>query len=213
MIKAFKQKLKNMKYFASFAVAAMVTAGTLVSVGAFAQSGGYKLNDKVSNFSLKDGNSKAVSLSQYAGSKAVVVVFTNNSCPYARLYENRLVTLANTYARQGVQFIFVNPSVGPGEADEKIQELAAKKFPFPYLADEGQQVSSQFGASKTPEAFVLLNNKGDFTLKYKGAIDDNPQAEANVKNYYLKQVIDEVLSNKTVTSLENRATGCMIKRN
>ena len=195
-----------MKYLASFAVAFMVTYSV------FAQGGGYQLGSKVADFTLKDSQNKAVSLNDFANSKTVVLVFTNNQCPYAKLYENRLVTLSSTYAAQGVQFIFINPGVGLGEGSEKLEDMATKHYSFPYLADEGQKVSQQFGATKTPEVFVLHNTGNSFVLKYKGAIDDNPQVEAGVKNNYLKSVIDEVLANKPVTTADKRPTGCMIKR-
>ncbi|WP_018477080.1 thioredoxin family protein [Pontibacter roseus] len=195
-----------MKYLASFAVAFLVTASV------FAQGGGYQLGSKVADFSLKDSQNKSVSLSEFARSKAVVVVFTNNQCPYSKLYENRLVTLSKSYDPQGVQFVFINPTVGLGEGSDKLEDLAAKNYGFPYLADEGQKISQRFGATKTPEVFVLHNTNGEFVLKYKGAIDDNPQVETNVKNNYLKSVIDEVLANKTVTTLDKRPTGCMIKK-
>lgn len=195
-----------MKYLASFAVAFLVTASI------FAQGGSYQLGSKVADFSLKDSQNKAVSLSDFANSKTVVLVFTNNQCPYAKLYENRLVTLSGTYASQGVQFVFINPGIGLGEGSDKPEDLASKNYSFPYLVDEGQKISQQFGATKTPEVFVLHNTNGEFVLKYKGAIDDNPQVASNVKNNYLKSVIDEVLANKTVTTLDKRATGCIIKK-
>ncbi|MCJ8165177.1 thioredoxin family protein [Pontibacter sp. E15-1] len=193
-----------MKYLASFATA------FLLSAGAFAQSGGYQLGDKVANFSLKGSNQQTTSLSDFASAKTVVLVFTNNQCPYAKLYENRLVTLASAYASQGVQFVFVNPGVGDGS--ETLQDMASKKYTFPYLADEGQSLSKQFGATKTPEAFVLHNTGGEFVLKYKGAIDDNAQVESGVQNYYLKNTIDAMLANKTVSAGDKRATGCLIKK-
>ncbi len=194
-----------MKYLASFATA------FFFSVSAFAQSGGYQLGDKVADFSLKGANQQNISLSDFASAKTVVVVFTNNQCPYAKLYENRLVTLASTYANQGVQFVFVNPGVG-SDGSESLNEMAAKKYSFPYLADEGQNLSKQFGATKTPEVFVLHNSGGNFVLKYKGAIDDNAQVETGVKNYYLKNTIDAMLANKTISAQDKRATGCLIKK-
>lgn len=197
-----------MKYLASFAVALLVTASVLV----FAQGGSYQLGSKVADFTLKDSHNQTVSLSDFANSKTVVVVFTDNQCPYAKLYENRLVTLSSTYAARGVQFIFINPGVGLGEGSDKLEDMAAKNYSFPYLADEGQRISQRFGATKTPEVFVLHNINGEFVLKYKGAIDDNPQVESGVRNNYLKSVIDEVLANKSISTADRRATGCMIKR-
>ncbi len=199
-----------MKTINRLKIAATLVVILLATIGVFAQTG-YKLGDKVASFSLKDAGGKEVSLGDFNSGKALVVVFTNTTCPYAKLYENRLVNLAGIYAGKSVQFVFINPSIG-GEGGETLEDMAAKKYSFPYLVDEGQKISAQFGATKTPEAFVLYNSGNGFVLKYKGAIDDNPQVETSVKNSYLKTVIDEVLANKTVTVLDKRPTGCMIKR-
>ncbi|PTX19532.1 AhpC/TSA family protein [Pontibacter mucosus] len=178
-----------------------------VSVGVYAQ--GYKVGDKVADFTLQGANNQSVTLSELANAKTVVLVFTNNQCPYAKLYENRLVTLASNYSAKGTQFIFINP--GAGDAGETLQDMASRKY-SPYLADVGQKVSTQFGATKTPEVFVLHNTGEEFILKYKGAIDDNPQMESGVKNFYLRNVLDEVLANHPVSTSDKRATGCLIKK-
>lgn len=178
-----------------------------VSVGVYAQ--GYKVGDKVADFTLQGANNHSVTLSELANAKTVVLVFTNNQCPYAKLYENRLVTLASNYSAKGTQFIFINP--GAGDAGETLQDMASRKY-SPYLADVGQKVSTQFGATKTPEVFVLHNTGEEFILKYKGAIDDNPQMESGVKNFYLRNVLDEVLANHPVSTSDKRATGCLIKK-
>ena len=193
-----------MKHFAAFAIAFTISAY------AFAQGGGYQLGDKVANFTLQGANNQTVSLNDFASAKTVVLVFTNNQCPYAKLYENRLVTLASTYASKGVQFIFINP--GAGEGSETLEEMSAKNYNFPYLADAGQKISNQFGATKTPEVFVLHNTGNAFVLKYKGAIDDNPQVETGVKSHYLRGVIDDVLANRPISAGDKRATGCLIKK-
>ena len=80
------------------------------------------------------------------------------------------------------------------------------------IPDDGQKISQQFGATKTPEAFVLQNVNGSFILKYKGAIDDNPQLESSVREPYLRNAIDAVVANRAVAVPEKRALGCMIKR-
>jgi peroxiredoxin len=74
--------------------------------------GGYQLGQKVGNFTLKDAAGRQVSLQDFAGNKTVVLVFTNNLCPYSKLYENRLLSLNNTYQNRGVRFIFINPAIG-----------------------------------------------------------------------------------------------------
>ncbi|CAN5919910.1 hypothetical protein BH24BAC1_BH24BAC1_07680 [soil metagenome] len=176
----------------------------------------YPIGGKVESFSLKDPSGKDISLQDFAGNKAVVVVFTNNGCPFARQYENRLTGLARTYASRGVQFLFINPSVNQQEGGENRQDMAAKasagNYTFPYLADEGQILSGRFGATRTPEVFVLQNLNGDFVLRYKGAIDDNPQAADFVKEPYLRNALEAVLQNQQFQNPELRAAGCMIRR-
>ncbi|MDX5348167.1 MAG: thioredoxin family protein [Hymenobacteraceae bacterium] len=194
-----------MKILATFAVAFLVT------LSVFAQ-GSYQLGQKVQNFTLKDASNKNVSLSDFANAKTVVLVFTTNNCPYSKQYENRLLALTKNYAGRNVQFVFVNPSVGLQDGGETLQEMAGKNYTFPYLADEGQKLAGRFGATKTPEVFVLHNTNGEFILKYKGAIDDNPQAENFVNEYYLKNAIDALLNNGNPKTVDRRATGCMIKK-
>jgi len=91
---------------------------------------------------------------------------------------------------------------------------AAKErdYQSPYLSDANQSVSDKFGATKTPEVFVLKNQGGNFVLKYKGAIDDNPQVANDVTSSYLKDALESILSNQPVKITEKRATGCMIHR-
>jgi peroxiredoxin len=193
--------------------AAALTVSAFV-FSAFGQAG-YQLGQKVNDFTLKDSNGQNVSLSSFNNTKTVVVVFTNDICPYSRLYENRLMSLNNAYQSRGVKFIFINPAIG-AEGGETVADMAKKasdsKYNFPYLADEGQKISQQFGATKTPEVFVLHNVNKEFVLKYKGAIDDNPQLETGVKDNYLKNAIDAVLNDRNVQAFDKRATGCLIKK-
>jgi len=53
----------------------------------------YKVGDVVSDFSLKNVDSKNVSLAQYSSAKGFIVVFTCNSCPVAIKYEKRVEDL------------------------------------------------------------------------------------------------------------------------
>ena len=49
-------------------------------------------------------------------------------------------------------------------------------------------------------------------MRYKGAIDDNPQIENYVKEKYLEQVLDNLLAGRPVGVADKRAAGCLIKR-
>jgi thiol-disulfide isomerase/thioredoxin len=187
----------------SILTAAAVMAVTLAAGVARAQSSG-----TVADFTLKTATNSDVDLKSYSGSKAVVVVFLNPSCAFSRLYQERLASLSNTYRSQGVQFLFINVPINldaPGTAVPGEVEL-------PTLTDESLQVSSLLGVSKTAEAVVLQPAGGRFAIRYRGAIDDNPQVAANAKEHYLRQVLDNVLAGRPAGVADKRAAGCLIKR-
>lgn len=168
------------------------------------------------NFSLPDALSgQQVSLADFANRKAVVVLFTSNFCPYSKLYEERFSSLVKAYAGQDVAFIMINPNDPAESKDDSMEAMKAKAqswgLNIPYLADKDQRVASQFGASKTPEVFVLSNNPNRFTVAYSGALDDNPQVAQDVSRYYLKQALDAVLNGKIVNTPYKRPVGCMVK--
>ena len=162
----------------------------------------------VTDFTLKTAANTDVSLKSYAGSKAVVVVFLNPACAFSRLYQQRLASLSNTYRGKGVQFLFINVPINleaPGTA-------APGEVELPTLTDASQQVAAQLGVSKTAEAVVLEPAGGSFVIRYRGAIDDNPQVASSVQQPYLKQVLDNVLAGRPAGVADKRAAGCLIKR-
>jgi peroxiredoxin len=173
--------------------------------------------EKIENFTLTDVTSnQPVSLTDYKGSQGVVLIFTSHSCPYAKLYESRIHTLAKEFQGRGIQFLLINSNTSSDDNDDSIEQMASaakqKGYSFPYLADKDHRAAHMLGASKTPEAFVLQSNGGVFTLKYRGAIDDNPQMPNDVSAHYLREAIQAVLSKTNLSVIDRRATGCMIKK-
>lgn len=171
----------------------------------------------IQDFTLKNAvDGRAFSLSSYRDAKAVVVIFTSNYCPYAKLYEDRILNLAESYQGKSIKFILINSNNPERSKIEGIQKMAekahTKSFEFPYLSDSEQKVADMFGAEKTPEAFLLRNEKGTFRVVYKGAIDDNPQVASDVSQQYLKNAIDKVLQSQSVGDEDIRPTGCVIRR-
>ncbi|UOQ72146.1 redoxin domain-containing protein [Hymenobacter cellulosilyticus] len=171
----------------------------------------------VSDFSLQSPTNTAVTLSSYAKNKAVVVVFVNPNCAFSKLYQNRLNALNSAYSGRGVQFLFINTPINlEATADaadsEKLKMKTTGADDYPYLTDEGQKVSTLLGATKTPEAVVLVPAGTGFVIRYKGAIDDNAQVEAYAKEKYLAQVLDNLLAGRPAGVPDKRAAGCLIKK-
>ena len=163
----------------------------------------------VNDFSLKNASNAEVSLRSYASSKAVVIAFVNPSCAFSKLYRDRFRALTTTYKARGVQFIFINAPINL-ENGQAVDPGDAASLPF--FTDEGQKVSTLLGVTKTPEVVVLQPVGDGFAVRYKGAIDDNPQVESYAKEHYLATALDDVLAGRTSSVTDKRAAGCLIKR-
>jgi len=171
-----------------------------------------KIGEKAIQFNLPGVDGKQHSLGQYVGKNAVVVIFSCNHCPYVRAWEDRMVQIQNEYANRGVQLIAINSNdvaEYPDDSFARMKERAReKKFTFPYLYDETQQTAHAYGAERTPEVFVFDKKS---TLRYHGTIDDNYDDPTAVKKRYLRDALDAVLAEKTISEAETRPVGCTIK--
>lgn len=185
---------------------------TITLVSSFVPVDGYKVGDQAADFKLKNVDGTMVSLSDYKGVKGYIVVFTCNTCPYAVMYEQRIIDLHNKYASLGYPVVAINPNdpdVKPGDDFAAMQANAKEKnFPFKYLFDEGQKVYPQFGAQRTPHIYLLDANR---YVRYIGAIDDNAQDPKMVVHKYLENAIGALMAGKNPDPAETKAIGCTIK--
>lgn len=176
---------------------------------------GYKIGSEAMDFRLKNIDGKMVSLSDYTKAKGYIVIFTCNTCPYAKLYEERIIALDKRYTSQGFPVIAINPNdskIQPEDSYENMQIRAKEKgFTFPYLVDETQNITKAYGATRTPHVFVLQKVDGKNKVAYIGAIDNNHKdaKEANVK--YVEDAVDALLSGRKVKENFTKAIGCGIK--
>ncbi len=176
---------------------------------------GYKVGDNIKDFSLQNIDGKKVSLADYKESKGFIITFTCNHCPYAMAYEDRILELNKKYAKAGYPVIAINPNdviQYPEDNFEAMQVRAKeKKFNFPYLYDESQNIAKQFGALKTPHVFIIQKEGDKLVVKYIGAIDDNWEKATDVKEKYAESAIDALLAGKPVATTSTKAIGCSIK--
>ncbi len=176
---------------------------------------GYKIGDVATDFRLKSTQDKMVSLKDYKEAKGFIVIFTCNHCPYAKAYEDRIIALDKKYSKQGYPVIAINPNnpaKQPEDAFDRMKTRAKeKKFTFPYLFDQGQRIYPQYGATKTPHVYLLQKTAKGNIVKYIGAIDDNHEDEKAVKEKYVENAVNALLSGKEVPVKETKAIGCSIK--
>ncbi len=187
----------------------------LISVTLLASGAGLNTGDKAPDFKLKNVDGKFVSLSDYSDAKGFIVVFTCNSCPYAKAYQDRINDLDKEFKKKGVPVIAINPNdpeVSPGDSYDKMIERAKEKnYSFPYLFDEKQEVFPAYGATKTPHVYLLKKKGADYVVTYIGAIDDNYKDASQVSKTYLADAVNNMLAGKTPDPTNTKAIGCGIK--
>ncbi len=196
-----------------------LAAGLLlfVAAGSVYRPGGLEIGDKAPTFKLKNVDGKYYELTDIKDAegndaKGYIVTFTCNTCPYAVAYEDRIIEMHEKFSGMGYPVVAVqpnDPAAQAGDSFEKMQERAREKgFPFVYLFDEGQKVYPQYGATRTPEIFLL---DSDLTLRYHGAIDDNYQDAEAVTINYVANAIEALEAGSDPEPATTKAIGCTIK--
>lgn len=163
------------------------------------------------DFSLPAVDGRTYTLASFAGSKAIVIAFTCNHCPYAQAYEDRFMALVRDFGPRGIAFAAINPNDArsyPDDSFAKMKERAtSRSFNFPYLRDEPQATARAYGAVCTPHYFVIAAGK----IVYEGRLDDNWKNPAEAKSPDLRNAIDAALSGRNVPSPNTNPMGCSIK--
>jgi peroxiredoxin len=198
-----------MPFVRAFCVAVVVGLLAQVQAGEFNPT--VSIGDKAPAWTkLPAADGKEHSLADLKDKEAVVLVFTCNSCPYAVDYEGRIKALAKKYAGADgkVAVVAVNVNKVPEDSLEKMKVRAKEQgFNFPYLFDETQKIAKDYGATFTPEFFVLGKDR---TIVYMGALDDASD-EAKVKVRYVEDVLDTVLKGGKPKTTETLARGCLVR--
>ncbi len=169
------------------------------------------------DFAAMSASGETVKLSDYRG-KTVVLEWTNKGCPYvAKHYKSgNMQSLQADAARDGVVWLTVNSGaagkqghVGAAGAQDEMKKY--RTVQTAYLLDHDGKVGKTYGASATPHMYVV-DGKG--ILRYMGAIDDRPTADAaDIKGAtnYVSAALDAVAAGKAPSPAATRAYGCSVK--
>lgn len=181
-----------------------------------AQQDGYAVGDTAKDFSLLNINGKVFSLNQLAQAKGYIIIFTCNHCPFSQAYEQRIIDLDKKYAPLGYPVVAINPNDPIAEPEDSypnmIKRAKEKGYTFPYLLDSSQQTAKIYGAKRTPHVYLLSKTSTNILkVEYIGAIDDNFDDPAAVKEKYLEKAIEAVSKGNKPTVTVTKAIGCGIK--
>lgn len=201
-----------MKKVLGFTVAILAAVALWVAATNVKELPGLKVGDKAPEIALKNVDGKTVSFKDYKDAKGFIVTFTCNVCPVAQAYEERIIELHNKFASKGYPVIAVmanDPQVSTGDSFDKMQARAKdKKYPFAYLFDEGQKFTLQYGATRTPEIYLVDKN---LTVRYTGAIDDNAYDASGAKTKYVENAIAALEKGQDPNPSFTKAVGCGVK--
>ncbi len=148
-----------------------------------------------------------------AGTKATVVMFICNHCPFVTHVLDGLVRFGRDYAcdEVGIAAISANDVRRyPQDAPDRMKELAEfREFPFPYLHDDNQDTARAFGAACTPDFFVFDAGR---RLAYRGRFDDaRPGNDRAVTGAELRAAVDTLLRGERPDADQIPSVGCNVK--
>ncbi|TWT49834.1 Thiol-disulfide oxidoreductase ResA [Thalassoglobus neptunius] len=169
------------------------------------------LGKRIDNFSLKDHRGKNYSLDDFNDSKLVLVAFLGTECPLAKLYVHRLNQLKEEFRESDLSIIAVNSNVQDSLSDLS-NSIRDQGITFPVLKDATNEVADEFGATRTPEVFVLDQNR---IVRYFGRVDDQYVVgitRSAPSREDAKIAIQELLAGEAVSVPETQALGCIIGR-
>ncbi|MGI9468950.1 MAG: thioredoxin family protein [Rubripirellula sp.] len=164
-------------------------------------------------FSLPDTDGKTVELAALAGSKALLVIFMCNHCPYVKHVADQLKSLSDDYMPQSLAVVAISSNDADKYPDDSLQAMAIEKsergYQFDYLFDESQEVAQNYAAACTPDFYLFDNEQ---KLAYRGQLDSSrPKSDIPVPGEDLRAAIAAVLSGQSPSEQQTPSIGCNIK--
>lgn len=171
------------------------------------------LGTQAPDFSLINTDSQTVSLSDFSGKPALLVMFICNHCPFVKHIAEELSVLGREYQSRGAGIVAISSNDStkhPEDSPEQmVHESENRGYVFPYLFDEDQAVAKAYKAACTPDFFLF---DGEQKLAYRGQLDaSRPGNGIPVTGTDLRSALDAILSGQPVTENQTPSIGCNIK--
>ena len=168
-------------------------------------------------FTLTDSKGQSHSLSDFAG-KTVVLEWFNHECPFVKKHygAGNMQKQQNAATADGVVWLVVNSSapgkqghVDGAQADAILAEW--KATPTAFLLDHDGTVGQAYGAKTTPHMYVI---DGEGVLRYNGAIDSTPSADAGdipTSTQFVENALADLKAGRAVARATTQPYGCSVK--
>jgi len=141
-----------------------------------------------------------------------VVAFMGVECPLANLYFPRMAELHGQFiADESVEFLAINSNAQ--DVLQDVQRQAQEfRLPFPVLKDASGEIAALFGATRTPEVFVV---DAAGAVQYHGMFDDQYgylHRRAEPSQPLVSQAVTSLLAGRAPDIQEYPIQGCHIGR-
>jgi peroxiredoxin len=172
------------------------------------------LGTRAPDFALPDTVSgREVKPADFAGRKALLVMFISRHCPYVVHVKEELARVGKDYGGSAVGIVAISSNDVanyPDDAPALLKEMAETVgFDFPVCYDESQEVAKSYMAACTPDFFLF---DGERRLVYRGQLDDSrPGNDEPVDGRDLRAALDAVLDGTPVRLDQRPSLGCNIK--
>jgi peroxiredoxin len=198
-----------------YALTLFLTSMLIIAIAAIAGSGRNAsdlpappaIGTVIDDFKLPDADGTEHSLKSLTGKNGAVIIFVATKCPVSNAYNDRMEKLAQDYKAKGINVIGINSNNTEPAAEVK-SHAGEKHLTFTILKDDGNKIADRFGATKTPEVYVLDRSS---KLLYHGRIDNSQKVEGITSND-LRDALEEMLAGKQISKTGGAAFGCTIKR-
>lgn len=171
------------------------------------------LGTSAPDFSLPETDGGQISLSDFAGKKATLVIFLCNHCPFVKHIAPALRKLADDVIPLGVGIVGINSNDIDAYPDDDFDAMKAEKasrgYPFAYALDADQSVAIAYGAACTPDFFLF---DAESKLTYRGQLDaSRPGNGIDVTGDDLRAAITATLAGQAPVADQKPSIGCNIK--
>jgi len=177
-------------------------------------------NAPLADLKMPGTNDRSFSLNDIKDKNGLLVIFSCNTCPFvvgngekSDGWEGRYTEYQLQCASNGLGMVLVNSNEAKREAGDNLDDMKKhaieNAYRSYYVMDENHQLADAFGARTTPHVFLFDAN---MNLVYKGAIDDSPDSPSKVKEFWLRDAINNLVNGKPIVPNATKQMGCSIKR-
>ena len=166
--------------------------------------------NKIKNFKLADQNGKAYELYKMTDAKAIVLTMHTKGCPIGQQLQPDFKDMQAKYESKGVKFLMLNSNLydTPAAIAEEVKSFGST---IPVLKDTDQSVGEPLGVERATETLVI--QPGTWKILYQGPINDRVtygRARARAEHQYAGDVLDAMLTGKSVTPSYIAPEGCIL---